>query len=274
MRACKHTNMPLFDGVDLVRVRALLVGDRIDVRALEQTQRLAVAPLVIQAGAHGAAVVFRWGAVVLFHMAPLEEAGLLEQLKRFVGDPLPKPEQEDAEVRLVPDKPEGIEGGSIQLTSFTVERMQVIAEILGRSVALARYEAQVRENVAAIESWAKDLEQTGTGGRLERQLRKHLGATLLIQHAMAARVEIGDKPELLWERSDLERLYARLEDEYELKERDKILDRKLALISATAETLLNIVANKHSNRLEWYIIILILFEIVLSLFTMTTGIGR
>lgn len=263
--------MPLFAGAESVRVRALLLGDRLDVRALEQTQRLGTAPTVLAAGDRGCVVLFRWGAAVLFHVAPLEEASLLDQLKRFVGDPLQKPEQEDVEVKLAPDKPEGPDGGSILLSSFTVERIQVIAEVLARSVALARYEAQVRENVVAIESWAKGLEQTGSGGRLEKQLRRHLGATLLIQHATATRVEIGDKPDLLWERSDLERLYVRLEDEYELKERDKILERKLALISSTAETLLNIVGTKHSNRLEWYIIGLIVFEIVLSLLSMTLG---
>lgn len=266
--------MSLFDGATSVRARAMMLGDRVDVRALEQAQRLASSPLVLQAGARGVAVVFRWGAVVLFHVAPLEEVALLEQLRRLVGDPLARPEQEEAELRLAADKPEGVEANVVQVSAFTLERLQVVAEILGRSVALARSEAQVKENVTAIESWARGLEKTGTGGALERQLKRHLGATLLIQHAMAARVEIGDKPDLLWDRPDLERLYARLEDEYELKERDKILERKLALIASTAETLLNIVANKHSNRLEWYIIGLIVFEIVLTLFTMATGIGR
>lgn len=266
--------MSLFDGASSIKARALQLGDRIDVRALEQGQRLASSPLVLQAGERGVAVVFRWGAVVLFHVAPVEEEALLDQLRRLVGDPFAKPEQEDAELRVAADKPEGVEASVIQVSAFTLERLQVVAEILGRSVALARYEAQVKENVAAIESFARGLEESGTGGILERQLKKHLGATLLIQHVMAARVEIGDKPELLWERPDLERLYARMEDEYELTERDKILDRKLALITRTAETLLNIVANKHANRLEWYIIGLIVFEIVLTLFTMATGIGR
>jgi uncharacterized Rmd1/YagE family protein len=266
--------MSLFDGATSIKARALLLGERIDVRAREQTQRLASSPLVLQAGARGVAVVFRWGAVVLFHVAPFEEVALLEQLRRLVGDPLARPDQEDAEVRLAPDRPEGVEASVIQVSAFALERLQVVAEILGRSVALARSEAQVKENVAAIESWARGLEKTGTGGALERQLKRHLGATLLIQHAMAARVEIGDKPDLLWDRPDLERLYLRLEDEYELTERDKILERKLGLITSTAETLLNIVAAKHSNRLEWYIIGLIVFEIALSIFTMATGIGR
>lgn len=266
--------MELFGGADRVGVRALLLGDRIDVRALEQAERLGSAPLVLRAGQQGCVVVFRPGAVVCFHLAPLEEAALVRELARFVEDPLPQPEHEEAEVRRVPGEPEGVEGGCIQVAAFTVDRVQVIAEVLARSVALARYEAQVRESVAAIEAWARELERTGVARRLERQLRYHLGASLLIQHATAARLEIRDKPDLLWDRPDLERLYLRLEDEYELKERDTVLERKLALVSSTAVTLLNIVANKHSNRLEWYIITLIAVEIVLSLVSMIGGLGH
>jgi uncharacterized Rmd1/YagE family protein len=260
--------MSLFEGVTSVRARALYLGERLDVRALEQTQRLAATPLCIPVGERGLAVLFRYGAAVLFHVAPLEEVGLLDQLKRFVGEPFSKPELEEVEIRMAPDKPEGLESGILYVVDFSIERLQLISEILARSVALAFSEAVVRESVGTIESWARSLSETGGGGALEKQLRKHLGATLLIQHKLSGRVEIGEKPDILWDRPDLERIYARLEDEYELKERDKTLERKLALITSTAETMLTLVNNKHSNRLEWYIIILIIFEILLSIFTM------
>lgn len=257
-----------FGGATSVRVRALVLGDRLDVRALEQTQRIATTPLTIPAGERGLAVLFRYGAVVLFHVAPLEEVGLLDQLTRFVGEPLPKPEIEEVELRLSADKPEGLEAGLLWAQDFSIEKLQVISEILARSAALAWSEAVARESVGAIESWATSLQRTGASGMFEKQLRRQLGATLLIQHKLAGRVEIGDKPDILWDRPELERIYVKLEDEYELKERDKTLERKLALMTSTAETMLTLVNNKHSNRLEWYIILLILFEIVLSLVAM------
>ena len=36
---------------------------------------------------------------------------------------------------------------------------------------------------------------------------------------MVGRVAVAEKPELLWDRPDLEGLYIRLEDEFEIKER-------------------------------------------------------
>ena len=85
---------------------------------------------------------------------------------------------------------------------------------------------------------------------------------------MAGLVEIGDKPEMLWERADLDRWYARLEDEYELRERSVALERKLDVLSRTAETVLNLLQHRGSLRVEWYIVALIVFEIALSLYEM------
>jgi hypothetical protein len=51
--------------------QALFVGERIDVRGLEPSDRLAVDPLVMRAG-NGLAVIFRCGAVVFFDVAPAE----------------------------------------------------------------------------------------------------------------------------------------------------------------------------------------------------------
>jgi hypothetical protein len=51
-----------FSGWQRVRVHALLVGDRIDLRALYRSDSLAVAPLAIPAGERGMAVLFRYGA--------------------------------------------------------------------------------------------------------------------------------------------------------------------------------------------------------------------
>ncbi len=62
---------------------------------------------------------------------------------------------------------------------------------------------------------------------------------------MVGRVELLDKPELFWEQPALERLYARLADEYELRERHAALERKLELIGRTATTVLELL---HARR--------------------------
>src|SRR3569623_1614628 len=144
-------------------------------------------------------------------------------------------------------------------------RLQVEADIFAKSVVLEHYEQRVAGAFDRIEPLADHLQRNGRTEYRDTELLRHIGRTLLIQHTTAGRGEVGEKPEILWERPDRERLYVRLDDEYELRERHVALERKLDLISRTAETLLNLMQHKRSLRAEWYIVFLIMAEIALSL---------
>jgi len=85
-----------------------------------------------------------------------------------------------------------------------------------------------------------------------------------VRQRVSGRVAVTDKPDVVWDRPDLERLYARLEDEYELKERTEALTRKLSVIAETAEVLTDIMDTARSLRLEVIIVVLIAVEIVIA----------
>jgi len=115
-----------------------------------------------------------------------------------------------------------------------------------------------------VEPFARVLAEQGRtpGGR--RAILKHIGHALLVQHRVSGRVAVAEKPDAVWDRPDLERLYARLQDEYELTDRADALARKLALISETATMLTDIIDTKRSLRLEIMIVVLIVFEIIIT----------
>ena len=93
-----------------------------------------------------------------------------------------------------------------------------------------------------------------------------IGNALLVQHRVSGRVAIGGKAGCALGPPRLERLYARLEDEYELKERVDALNRKLAVVAETADTLADIIDTRRSLRLELIVVILIAFEIVVTFY--------
>ncbi len=256
----------LFAGQKELRVRAMFIGERLELRELEKAHRLATGPLLVTAGSHGCAALFRYGAVVLFGLSAIEEATLAASLRPFIIEPFEQVESE--EVTLVADASnrEGIEEGRFTLQQFSIERLQLVAAVLAKSVVLDRYEANVAQSFQRIEPLAETLQRSGSPGSKGRELLRHIGDTLSIQGRMVGRVEISEKPDLLWNHPEHERLYARLDDEYELRERHLSLERKLDLVSRTAETLLGILQNKRSLRVEWYITILIVLEILLTLY--------
>lgn len=258
----------LFNGKKRIKARALYVGHRIDLRALEASQRLGSTPLVISAGADGCAVLFRYGAVVLFELNAIEELNFLKELKQLIIDPQAQLETEEIELLIDPDLKEGVEQTRIVLNNFAIERLQLVADILAKNVVLGCYEGSITRNFDRIEPLAAAMQREGKIGNQALELIRHIGDNLSIQVKMVGRAEVSDKPDLLWEHPELERLYHKLENEYELSERHLALERKQDLISRTAETLLSLLQNRRSLRVEWYIVILIVVEILLTLYEM------
>ena len=78
-------------------------------------------------------------------------------------------------------------------------------------------------------------------------------------------MDLDEKPDVLWDHPELERLWAKLVDEYDLPARARAVERKLAVIREMAETVTDLVATRTSHRLEILIIVLIAFEIVIAL---------
>lgn len=247
--------------------RALYVGEHIDVGWLLKSTRVpAQQPALIPLGGGGIAVLHRYGAVVFFDTITADEKRFLNELAPLVTHSYERPETEEVMVRVSPQDREGVESGTVVVKDGSSERLEIVAAALSKSVALAQYEADVAANFEQIEPFAAQLEQSGRGGRNMRQLLRHVGRALLNEHKMVARVEVVDRPDLLWERPELEQLYLRLEDEFELRERAAILDRKLDLISRTASTVIDLLQKRRSSRVEWYIVILIILEIALSVY--------
>lgn len=255
-----------FAGAIDLKCRALFVGERFELRAFEKTHRLASSPLTVSAGERGCAVLFRYGAVVLFGLSSVEEVSFLHDLAPHIREPFTEPEAEAVRLVQDPARNEGVEEPDLILHAFTIERLQLVAEVLAKSVVLDHYEKTVAASFQLIEPLAENLKKKGRGGSRGRELLRHIGDALSIQGRMVGRVEIVEKPGLLWNRPEHARLYARLEDEYELSERHLSLERKLELISRTAETLLGLLQTNRSLRVEWYITLLIVFEIMITLY--------
>jgi uncharacterized Rmd1/YagE family protein len=247
------------------RVRALLLSDRIDTSNLERDGVVSTVPLTYKSGKDGLVTVFRYGVVVLIGLTSAEEDEVLAGLSARLIRPVEPREEEIAHIAVVPEKDDQIlPGGPIALKAVTPEHLVVIADALSKSVVLARDEREVSAVFELVEPFARQLAEKGrtTGGR--RAILKHIGNTLLVQHRLSGRVAVAEKPDVLWDRPELERLYARLEDEYELKERAEALTRKLSVIAETAEVLTDIIDTGRSLRLEIVIVVLIAVEIVIA----------
>jgi required for meiotic nuclear division protein 1 len=249
-----------------ISARASIVGERLALKSLESIKPLATNPLIVRAGATGCAVLLRYGAIVTFNLSIEEERKLLKTLASHIRDPLKATASEVLAIAFRPNVNERLESEILWLQECSAERLQIVAEALGKSVVLDYYEQEISLLFERIKPFTTAIQGKNLRPPKEKELLSYIGGMLLIQQKMLGIVEVGERPDTTWDRPELGRLYLRLEDEYELRERLVALEQKLALISKTVETALGILQRNSSHRVEWYIVILIVVEIVLSIY--------
>lgn len=243
----------------------MLLGERIDITGLENREAISTAPLALRAKG-GLAVIYRYGVVVTAGLDGPDEEEVLREILPRVHRPLAAPEEETIELSIRDDQEEGVGAdGVVRIGALDLAKLLIVADALAKSTVLADDERHIAEVFDILEPWAQSLAHGRRPGS-RRALIRLIGQALLAQHRLTERVGVREKPDILWDRPDLERLYARLENEYDLTERAEALDRKLELIGETVTVMTDLIDTRRTLRLEAAVVILILAEIALTLF--------
>lgn len=242
---------------------ARVLAGRIDTRALVEDARRLADP------SGGMTFVFRYGAVVSIAAADAAAPAIDAALKRYLRDPADAIEAETAEITLTRQRADRIgEDGQILLAEADEARLTLVAIVLARSAVLSRDEILVSHAFDRIAPLVSDLRETGRTRFPVRHAMRLVGEVLAARHRVMATVQADERPDVLWDNPELDRLYARLEAEHELDDRAEVLERKFVALGDFAEVLLNIIQDKRAFRLELAVIALIAFEILLALVDM------
>jgi len=213
----------------LLRARAVILGERLDHRGLGPGGSAMADPAPIAAPAPISAFAFRWGAVVFFGANADQEASLLAALAPRITNPNDNPTEEAAILTLGAER-DGVDAdGVIQLCDASPERLAVVADALAKSAALAQQEARIAEALDRLEPAVADLRAAGRLRFSSRALHRQIG------HA-------------------------------ELRERGAALERKLAWIGNTIQTLLSLLQARRALGLEAAVVALVGIEVAFTLY--------
>ena len=251
--------------------RAVLLGERLEHRRLARLPGVGTDPIQLDLPDGLVGFAFRWGAVVLFGATAAQEARVLADLAPLVSQKLASPMDETARIELIAEVTASTEDsvdpvGIIRLRDLSLPRLAMVADALAKSAALSQQEATLSQTLDGMEPVVAGLRAQGRLGVSSRTLLRLIGTAISARSRATARVQAEDKPDLLWDHPGLERLHARLADEFELAERSAALDRKLSLVGDTVETLLSLIEARRSLGLEVAIVLLITIEVVVTFY--------
>ncbi len=250
---------------EFVRVRAISVCELINIRSLRSITNVYNNPVIVKAGLNGLAVVQRFGAIVFFNTTDSEQQEFISSIEVNFSNSFKERFTEEVDLKIIPDSEFSILNNFINTPRMDVAMLVMIADVLAKSVTLERIENSIAKGFDAAETSSKELQAGRIRSLAKLNLLKQMGEVLIQKQGLFGKMELGDKPDLLWDNPSLETVYRQLVTEYELAERQAVLVKKLDLILTVTQTGFDIIQTERALRVEWYIVGLIVFEIGLTL---------
>lgn len=247
-----------------MRVSAIHLGKQISIKAMHSKLDFKASyqePLLIQYSKASFIVVFKYGVVVFWGIKPGEVNKFLLTVSPFVVDHFDKKFEEELTLKVGKQVDE-IKAHEIHLSYLSVEKVALASMILARSLALESFEQQVENILKDFELVVNHFTEKGRIGFSGKYLLKKVGIAMSLQHSAVSQLALLDKPDLTWDDIELDRLYNRLEEEFELDDRYQIAAEKLKMLFHNVEFILNLLSERRGVVMELIIIFLILIEVL------------
>ena len=219
------------------------------------------------------AILFDFGGMVLIGLPSADRDRVLGQITaRLLPEPH-APHTEDFFVEVNPAAKVSVHFDRVVLTEPTLPALKVISLLLAQSVAMDYYDEDVQEILKRTEAITKSLQAEGRlPGRIN-DLVRFIGSCIATKNDVIATLALFDKPDSTWEDQQIDHLYNGLRQELELDDRFRALEAKLRMIQENMELLVDLSNARSTWRLELTVVLLILFEVMLSLWQLFTRSG-
>ncbi|MBY0148254.1 RMD1 family protein [Neobacillus niacini] len=213
-------------------------------------------------------LVFSFGSIVFInHSTPNEITALLNYLHSFEPEiDVSGADRYSDDYSLHVKETESIEltDEYVVVPEYESYYPELISTVLAKSVALEKTEEQLGHINDKLETMIDRLEK----GKLRignKELARTTAKIIRHEYNTLAYIMILDKPDITWTSSTAGDFYDRMHEFFELNDRYKILKSKTEILYNIMDGFSTISHSIRGLFVEWIIVILILFEIVLSL---------
>ena len=222
---------------------------------------------------------FADGSIIFWNMPQLERTQVLDFLRRAEGvedGPFELESIEEESEKIVysasssPNAATSFSNGSIKLASKVPEDEQSLekyafSNAIAASVKLGMLESKLDRLIDSVDFVISDLKSDGKIMMSEAEVLKKTGEIFFMKSEINLRLDLLDTPDFYWDREKLETLYNSTCKHLTIQKRTDVINQKLAHCTELMELLSTHLKDKHHVKLEWYIIVLIMVEVVFEL---------
>jgi uncharacterized Rmd1/YagE family protein len=227
--------------------------------------RLTPHELHLQPAADSDIFLYPFGTVVFHDVALPERERFLARLRGARPGLTRQVVAESFTVREEPGARTAFVKGALQVERLTTARASVIALITAQSAAMEYYERLVDDLFARTAQIVDPLERRGTVSVRTTRLHRFIGEAINTRNEVLSVLHLLDKPDQTWDDPEIDRIYADLRAEFDLLDRYQALESKLRGVQEALELVLDVARERRMWLLEMSIALLILVELVLSI---------
>jgi len=145
------------------------------------------------------------------------------------------------------------------------EIIKIVCMLLAESTALEYYEILIENLLLKINSYSKTLRRQGRMLESTEDLIKFIGLCMDTKQEIISNLYIVDSPDETWESVELDKMHQELKIMMEIDIRYRALEYKIKIIQESVDVIVDLSKSKRETLLEMIIILLITFEIIISI---------
>jgi len=212
--------------------------------------------------------IFEYGTSLFWNVSYDDEKRIFDEIASFEISKLENRVVDDFEyVKNIDNVSFKIQLDTIYLTCKEEDEMLAISHGIAQSLKLASFEESIQKTIEDTKFLPESLAKSGTITLSRKATAKLRGRLFLEKSNILLHSELLDTPEFFWEYPELEGYYNTTISYLDVRPRIEVLNKKLGVIQELLTMLADEQNHKHSSFLEWIIIILIAFEILLLPFS-------
>ncbi len=209
--------------------------------------------------------IFSFGAVVFVNISKENQIAIRKSLSKFLEKPVRKNYEESYTLTKNQDKINVTDSGAT-LPLIGVEEIEIASRVLAQSVALDHIENLTEEILGNIAAMNAELEKSGKFLKSAKPILQFSAQNSNIIQFVISKLSLLDKPDVLWERENLETFFSQLADLFELRSRFRNIEYKIGFARDNSEFAISVLSSQRGNFLELVIVILIVIEITFYFF--------
>jgi uncharacterized Rmd1/YagE family protein len=207
---------------------------------------------------------FSFGALVCWGTTEEEEMMALREVQAHEDSPIENIEEDDFTIHL--SEKNHVHNDELYISDYKLLTRLAVSYGLAQSAKLGGFELLIQKTINDTKQIPIDLATKGKILLSKKEIRCMMGKLFIDRSSVNLHFDALDKPEFFWENDDLEPLYSMTAKYLDVQDRVRALNHRLAIINDLFQMLGNEVDTQHSSRLEIIIIILIMIEVIITVF--------